>query len=97
MPASTEGSNEDVPAWAFNTLFTIRMQVLIILLWGQPVLKPLWPHLGVLAALGRQLELRGQANAHPSNTSAGKVLHGARTKRCQEELDSLNVHKKIIL
>lgn len=38
VPASTEGSNEDVPAWAFNTLLTIRMQVLIILLWWQLVL-----------------------------------------------------------
>lgn len=53
------------------------------------------PHLGVLEALGRELDLCGQDNAHPRNTSTGKVLHGARTKSCQEELDSLSVDKKI--
>lgn len=45
MLASTgNSSSEDVLAWAFNTLFTIKMQVLIIILWWQPVPKPAWPH-----------------------------------------------------
>lgn len=46
---------------------------------------------------GQGAKLHGQANAHPRNTSAGKVLHGARTEKLPRGAGLSKYRQKIIL